>query len=78
MNKQNNNQEPKSNPESLKRSLQYVMSVYGIHTDMDGILMEIPGGEAAMSPGLVLEIAQRVRLNALWREKMQFDQVLSQ
>jgi ATP-binding cassette subfamily C protein LapB len=64
--------------ESLKRSLQYVMSVYGIHTDMDGILLELPGGEAAMTPGLVLEIAQRVRLKAIWRQKMHFDQVLSQ
>jgi|TARA_R110002126_G_scaffold13118_3_gene56840 ATP-binding cassette subfamily B protein/ATP-binding cassette subfamily C protein LapB len=78
MSKQNNTQEKKTNPESLKRSLQYVMSVYGIHTDMEGILMEIPGGDTEMTPGLVLEVAQRVRLNALWREKMSFDQVLSQ
>ena len=78
MQNQNKNQEQQINSESLKRSLQYVMSVYGIHTDMDGILLEIPGGEVPMTPGLVLEIAQRVRLNALWQQKMSFDQVLSQ
>lgn len=66
------------NAESLKRSLQYVMSVYGIHTDLEGVLLEIPGGDASMSPGLVLEVAQRVSLKALWRKKMGFSQLLSQ
>ena len=66
------------NAESLKRSLQYVMSVYGIHTDMEGILLEVPGGDAEMTPGLVLEVAQRINLKALWRKRMSFDHVLSQ
>ncbi len=71
-------QERLLNSDSLKRSMQYVMSVYGIHTDMDGILLEIPGGNAPMTPGLVMDIAQRVNLKAVWRQKMSFNQVLTQ
>ena len=47
------------NSESLKRSMQYVMSVYGIHTDMDGILLEVIAHEDEM------DIPNKVRLLVL-------------